>query len=143
MTTLIRYFAVHPSRIPKKYKLELWPDSDVLPIGILDNSAVCYPQPGYTDPDLVVLSVLVGRKLQAEIAEQVDLPDPLSDENAAQTMATLDITTQVFRTLEGVQAKYPQTKGTFVQGQDEDGNDIVRDKMRAVIWAGVNDKEGG
>ena len=139
--TEIRYLVVPPAYMTGKYSFILPMDGDgELNIAELGDASVCYPRLefGQVDDNIRVLSVLISKKLEQEFEWQVDIPNPMSDENEMATVFCLDIAYKTFRSLDTVRAAYPQTDGTFeVTSVDEDGVETVtiHDKMKDVNWA--------
>lgn len=138
--TIIRYFVVRPDAVTGKFDFNLFPDNDTLAIGNFNNASIVYPRLnfGQDDPDIRVLSVLISPSIESELAFQVDIENPMADENEMATVICLDIAQKTFRSLETVKAAYPQTDGVFeITTVDEDGVETVtqHDKMKACNWA--------
>lgn len=141
--TQIRYIACHSNHVTGKFSFNLFPDNDTLAIAELGNAKAIYPQIqfGQEDDDLRILSVLISPALEQEFSYQVDLENPMSDENEMATVHCLDIARKTFRSLATVKVAYPQTDGFFeITSTDDDGVETVtqHDKMQECNWAGVS-----
>ena len=152
MTTTIKYFAVKPDKITKKYHFTLYSDIDILITEQeqMDNAKQIYPRIdfGQTDEDLAILSVLINESASLKIEkakkhyadkELIRLEkDELSDEDKIKIDKDMDYKMKVFDSLDEVKAKYPQTVGTFdITVTDEDDNEIIitHAKIKEAGWA--------
>ena len=113
------FFECKPERA-RNNKMELWPDSDVLPLDYLHNSFVIYQ-----DETKAIIKYRADDNTIKELQEQTGCADPLSQE----AVDILGITgSYLGRSITDVFTKYPELGGTRTLSTD-DGDievDIVR-----------------
>lgn len=124
-----RYFVVGLDEA-LDYKANLTSDNDILPISNLQSIVV-----GNLVDGRKIIKAVLPEYLIASMREATDLDDPLTMEG----VIALDIAGKFAgSTPEEVLAMFPELVGQKEIGTDEDGNPIMKDKLKRVSFSGEN-----
>ena len=114
------FFEMKPAHLDAGNRARLYDDQDILPLTELQNAFVIYK-----DDDKAIVQYRADNMTIAELQDQSECADPLSQE----AVDALGITGKYLgRTIDDVFAKYPELAGTRTV-ETEDGDvevDIVR-----------------
>jgi hypothetical protein len=126
-----RFFKTTPD-LHNGYSTALMCDNgDILPLDVLRNSREIY-----RDETKVIVHALISDRLMADIVDLAEVENPLSPE-AVQALGIVnaycgeEYSSEPYK---GLFWYFPDLAGQRVGGQDEDGNDIMVDKVLRHTW---------
>lgn len=124
---ITRFFVVGADEA-KGFKANLLSDNDILPIAQLHCSIV-----GELLDGRKVVRVILPSYIIKEMSFQTDLDDPLTPEG----VVALNIAGKFAgRTYADVLTMFPELEGQVQVGTDEEGNPIMKNRLKRTRWLG-------